>query len=182
MNNIGSDISPKFIVVLVAFIAILVGVVWIARPQEDVLGAGEREQSETTQQDGSTGEASLVVEGDSNYDFGTISMAAGKVKREFKIKNTGEGPVTIEKMYTSCMCTEATLSAGGKRFGPFGMPGHAAVPTIRYTLSPNDEGIVEVVFDPAAHGPSGVGPIERAVRIENSGKPIELTFSAMVRP
>ncbi len=125
----------------------------------------------------------LAVEGDSKYDFGAISMAAGVVSRDFTIKNTGAAPVTIGKMYTSCMCTEASLLLGGKTFGPYGMPGHAAIPALNKNIAPGDTALVSVVFDPAAHGPAGVGRIARSVTIEqNGGRPIELQFSALVKP
>ena len=63
------------------------------------------------------------------------------------------------------------------------MPGHGAIPRINQTINPNEEAVVEVVFDPAAHGPAGVGRIGRTVVIENnSGAPVELSFIALVTP
>ena len=174
MNTTTSDVSPKFIIAVVAIIAILIGAIWIARPQE---GASAVNQSQSA-----TASSALTTVGDPHYDFGTISMAAGKVQRQFTIQNTSAEPVEILKMYTSCMCTEAALSIGGKQFGPYGMPGHAAIPTIGTTINPGEEGVVTVIFDPAAHGPSGVGPIDRVVRIETSSGTMELTFAAMVQP
>ena len=110
-------------------------------------------------------------------------MAAGKVSRAFTIKNTGTGSVMIEKIYTSCMCTAAKLTHNDKQFGPYGMPGHGVIPRISESLATNDEATVEVVFDPAAHGPSGVGRIDRVVVIENSaGEPLELAIRATVTP
>lgn len=56
-------------------------------------------------------------------------------------------------------------------------------PSINQTINPGEEASVEVVFDPAAHGPAGVGQIQRTVTIENNtGKPLELGFSAVVTP
>lgn len=162
----------KTIIGIVIGILILGGLVWIARPD------GQNTASVAASSNGS-----LTVEEASNYDFGSISMAAGKVKHQFKIKNTSSEAVTIGKMYTSCMCTTATLMTGGKRFGPVGMPGHGAIPKINQTINPNEEAIVEVVFDPAAHGPAGVGRIQRTVTLENnSGRPVELMFAAIVTP
>lgn len=81
------------------------------------------------------------------------------------------------------MCTVATLGIRGERFGPYGMPGHGFIPKIGQTINPNEEAIVEVVFDPAAHGPAGVGRIQRIITIENdSGQPLELQFTALVTP
>ncbi len=161
--------------IVIGIIALLLlgGVVWIARPDSQSTAATLSTSSNGT----------LTVEEANNYDFGTISMAAGKVTHSFKIKNTGNETVTINKMYTSCMCTTALLKKGDKQFGPYGMPGHGAIPKIGQAINPNEEATVEVIFDPAAHGPAGVGRIERAVYLENNaGDPIELMFVASVTP
>lgn len=148
------------------------GIIWIARSSS---------QNNTVISAKSNG--TLTVEEANNHDFGTISMAAGKVKHQFKIKNTGNEAVTISKMYTSCMCTTVTLINGGEQFGPYGMPGHEVIPTIDQTVNPNEEATMEIVFDPAAHGPAGVGRIQRTITIENNaGQPVELQFAAMVTP
>lgn len=117
------------------------------------------------------------------YNFGTISMAAGKVTHRYPISNAGDAPVTIRKVYTSCMCTTAAVVKNGKATDAYGMPGHTPIPTIDLPLAPSDRAFIEVVFDPAAHGPAGVGPIERAITVENSaGGPLELQFAALVTP
>src|SRR3989344_3055193 len=85
------------------------------------------------------------------YDFGSISMKDGLVKHTFKIENNGVEPITIGKMYTSCMCTVATLSLKGKNYGPYVMPGHGLQPKINKSLEPTEEASVEVAFDPEAH-------------------------------
>jgi hypothetical protein len=164
----------KIISSIVICILVLAGIVWFARPS----GQGESAAVSAAQSDGA-----LVVEESRNYNFGTISMAAGNVSHTFKMRNAGGEPVTISKMYTSCMCTVASLMMGNKKFGPVGMPGHGAIPRINQTINPNEEAVVEVVFDPAAHGPAGVGRIGRTVVIENnSGAPVELSFIALVTP
>ena len=117
------------------------------------------------------------------YNFGSISMAAGKVNHTYTISNTSTSPVTIVGVQTSCMCTGATVVTSHGRFGPFGMAGHGRMPAIRETLVPGATAQVEVVFDPAAHGPAGVGKTERVVTIETDvGAPLELGLAAMVRP
>ena len=117
------------------------------------------------------------------FDFGNISMAAGKVSRNFRIRNTGDSPITINKISTSCMCTVATLITPAGSKGPFGMPGHGFIPAIFETIPPGGGAQVEVVFDPAAHGPAGVGPTERVVTIRtNETAPLELGFRAVVKP
>jgi hypothetical protein len=117
------------------------------------------------------------------FDFGSISMAAGKVSHAFKITNTGNSAVTINKMYTSCMCTVATLKTPAGTKGPFGMPGHGFIPAIFETIPPGGSAQVEVVFDPAAHGPAGVGPTDRVVTIQtNEAPPLALRIAALVKP
>lgn len=125
----------------------------------------------------------LTVVGDTKFDFGTISMAKGKVRKEFQVKNTAEQDVTLTKLFTSCMCTKASLTIDGKTVGPFGMPGHITVPSISEVLAAGATATVTAEFDPAAHGPAGVGAIERKVILENdAGGPIEFDFTAFVEP
>ncbi|MBI2452763.1 MAG: DUF1573 domain-containing protein [Parcubacteria group bacterium] len=163
----------KAIIGIVITVLVLGGLVWIARPNSQSATA-----TLSTSNNGT-----LAVEETNNYDFGTISMAAGKVNHAFKIRNTGTEPVVIGKMYTSCMCTTASLLIDGKQFGPYGMLGHGFVPKIGQTINPGEEATVEAVFDPAAHGPAGVGRIQRAITIEhNAGQPVELLFDAIVTP
>ncbi|MBI2959718.1 MAG: DUF1573 domain-containing protein [Betaproteobacteria bacterium] len=120
---------------------------------------------------------------ESKFDFGSISMAAGKVTHNYWIRNTGATPIVITKLYTSCMCTTAALVKAGRKFDPYGMPGHGYIPALNEPLAPNEDAMIEIVFDPAAHGPAGVGPIERVVTIENNAAPpLELALSAVVTP
>ncbi len=163
----------KTIIGIIVGVIVFGGLVWSARP----------DPSQGNGKISANSNSALTVQEASNYDFGTISMVAGKVKHQFKIKNISSEGVTVDKMYTSCMCTTAELLTASGQFGPFGMPGHGAVPKIDGLISPSEEAIVEVVFDPAAHGPAGVGQIQRSIVLENNaGEPIELQFSATVTP
>ena len=171
-------IKNKYIIVGGIAAAVLIAGIWLARPASPVAERGDPGGSSPV-----PAGASVLAAEVSSFDFGTISMAKGTVSRTVTVKNTGAGTVTIGKMYTSCMCTTATLSLNGKRFGPYGMPGHGFVPTINEKIGAGEEATVEVVFDPAAHGPSGVGKIERSIIIENdAGEPLELGFTANVTP
>ncbi|MBI2453942.1 DUF1573 domain-containing protein [Candidatus Peregrinibacteria bacterium] len=127
---------------------------------------------------------SIVTAAETSFDFGKISMAKGKVNHEFSIKNSSPNPVTIQKLYSSCMCTTASLLRNGKTTGPFGMPGHGGpIPTINEVLQPGEEASILAVFDPAAHGPAGVGPISRSVFAENNASgTLKLDFQALVTP
>ena len=118
-----------------------------------------------------------------SVDLGTISMAAGNVSFRYLIKNTGAAPLTINRIFTSCMCTSAMLVTGTQRKGPFGMPGHGPSTAVRAPLAPGELATVEVVFDPAAHGPSGLGRIERSVTVQSAeAAPLELRMVVMVKP
>ncbi|MBF8280341.1 MAG: Uncharacterized protein HW383_114 [Candidatus Magasanikbacteria bacterium] len=159
-------------IINVAAIAVIAGaLIWFARS-----GAAP-EEKQTIDAKG------VLTALENSYDFGTVSMAKGKVTHEFKVKNNGSESAKIVKFYTSCMCTEAKVMHNGKTFGPVGMPGHLPVPTINEVIEAGEEATVEVTFDPAAHGPAGVGKISRIVYLDNpNGRPLELNFTATVTP
>ena len=116
-------------------------------------------------------------------DLGTVSMAGGKVPFRYMIRNAGGETLTINRVYTSCMCTEAFLVTPKERSGPFGMPGHGLPRAVKAPLAPGESAAVEVLFDPAAHGPSGLGRIDRVVTLESKeAPPLELRMTAMVKP
>ncbi|MBI2639487.1 MAG: DUF1573 domain-containing protein [Candidatus Sungbacteria bacterium] len=163
----------KITIGIAAGVIAFAGIVWAMRPSPE---GG----IVTPSVSGSTGAISAE---EKDFDFGTVSMAAGNVSHLFRIKNTGQESVVIEKMYTSCMCTSATLEVGGKVFGPYGMPGHGFSPSIKEAIASGAEAVVNVVFDPAAHGPAGIGRIHRAIIIENNaGEPLKLGFTVLVTP
>lgn len=151
-------------------LAALIGLVFLAQPRQS--------QSVTA-----PSQPTVLTADEAAYDFGTISLAAGKVKKTFAISNPGAAPVTLTRLYTSCMCTTAALQIGERWQGPFGMIGHGFMPSFKETILPDETAAVSVTFDPAAHGPAGVGLIERAVYLENSaGGPLILTIKANVTP
>ena len=137
-------------------------------------------ESRSAGPDSPAGELNALVR---NLDFGSVSMAGGKVTHRYSIRNTGTERILIRKMFTSCMCTTSTLLKGARKFGPYGMPGHGPIPTINEPMNAGEDAIIKVVFDPAAHGPAGIGPTDRVVTIENSaGRALELAFHANVTP
>lgn len=158
---------------LVAILAAIFAVLWIVK--SGPFGKGKADSN-------FAGAGGAFASEEKLFDFGEVSMAQGKVSHEFKIKNSGSGSLTLNKIYTSCMCTEAFLLKGDIKLGPYGMPGHGFIPKIKQTLGAGEEADIQVVFDPAAHGPAGVGPIQRIVYIETSSSTETLQIKAMVKP
>jgi len=100
-----------------------------------------------------------------NFDWGKINYNGGVVNHVFEIKNSGESSLKLANIKTSCMCTTAKISTK-----------NGASPTVKMhevsdwqgVLEPGETAQLEVVFDPAFHGPTGVGPVERIISVETS--------------
>lgn len=127
---------------------------------------------------------SLLAATETFYDFGEITMKAGNVERSFEIKNPTDADIKIANIETSCMCTTAYLETESGMKGPFGMPGHGGpAGRVIETLKAGESRTLRVVFDPNAHGPAGVGQIDRLVYItEENGGTLELRIKALVTP
>lgn len=144
--------------------------------------AGSNEKESGANLNANIGDIAFVAE-EKEFDFGEISMKKGRVTHNFLIKNSSDKPILISQVYTSCMCTQASIEIDGRKRGPFGMPGHGMVPKANENIGAGQDAVVGVTFDPAAHGPAGVGPIERVVRVEGEGvAPLEFTIRANVIP
>ncbi len=118
------------------------------------------------------------------YDFGTISMRNGEVTKEFKITNSSAGDVILSEVLTSCMCTSAYIvKPDGSVKGPFGMAGHGAAPSADEIIKVGEDRIIRVIFDPNAHGPAGVGSIDRFITLtDTSDNTLQFEVKALVIP
>lgn len=118
------------------------------------------------------------------YDFGTISMKNGKVTKVFSVTNKTDKDILFPELTTSCMCTAAYfVQPDGSKKGPFGMPGMGMVPKLNETIKAGKEASIEVVYDPNAHGPAGVGMIDRFVYlVDDSGETTQFEIKANVTP
>ncbi len=117
------------------------------------------------------------------YEAGTISMAAGVVKYTYKIENKGDGELKINNIKTSCHCTTAKLKIGDNESPSFGMDSTFSSWTGK--IPGGGEGLLEVTFDPAYHGSSGVGAAIRAIYFSTNdpnNKKSEVRLSANVTP
>ena len=141
--------STKVIVGACVAVLVLGGLIIAAMPEP---GATKPAQSRST---ASVSPAGALRARETNFNFGSISMAAGKVTHLYRFRNAGAEPIVLGKMYTSCMCTTAALvKSSGRKFAPVGMPGHTPIPSLNETMQPKEEAMIEVVFDPTAHGPA----------------------------
>lgn len=156
------------IIVAVGVFAILFGGAYLA------MGVGNSAQVEDNP------EARVLV-GQTTYDWGEIEMSDGEVEKEFEIKNEGTEALTLSNVSTSCMCTTAQLSFGDATSPAFGM--HTKSPYVM-EVPPQETARLRVVFDPAFHGPGGVGPISRQVSVatnDPSNPKLDFALTAMVK-
>ena len=112
---------------------------------------------------------------ETEYAWGDIQMKNGVVTKLFTIKNNGTQDLELANIKTSCMCTTAAISVNGPKSPTFRM--HQAS-SWKGIVAPGKEAQLEVVFDPAFHGPSGVGQITRQITVEtNDASNKLLTFA-----
>lgn len=102
-----------------------------------------------------------------NYDWGQINMQGGNISKTFTIKSTGTETLKLSNIKTSCHCTKAQIKIGSITSPSFGMN---TVSSWTGEIPPGQEAQLEVIFDPAYHGPQGVGPINRLVAVETNDK------------
>ncbi|HEY9583068.1 MAG TPA: DUF1573 domain-containing protein [Candidatus Paceibacterota bacterium] len=166
----------------ISIIIILIGVlslVWWSKSTENVtLSADDLTKSHPARIGGA------LVAGETFYDFGTISMKNGNVSKVFEVINSTSEDIKVPSLTTSCMCTKAYfVSVDGDKKGPFGMPGMAFVPKLNATIQAGQSANIEVVYDPNAHGPAGVGVIDRFVYLEDdNGNNLQFEIKAVVTP
>lgn len=117
------------------------------------------------------------------YDFGTISMAKGNVSHKFVVTNPTDKDVMVSDLVTSCMCTSAYIIDGNAKIGPFGMAGMGFLPKANMLVKAGETREIEAVYDPNAHGPAGIGPIDRFISLtDTNGGNLELEIKAVVTP
>lgn len=176
---------PKYIKIslfIAGAVLILAGILFYADP--GVRNTAESsDQSQNAQNEENRSKPFNLTLDPLNYDFGTISMKNGIVTKLFSIRNDQNSSVSLAEVYTSCMCTNAKVKIGQNEYGPFGMLGHGAMKMLNQSLAAGQEAQLEVAFDPNAHGPSGIGLIERTVTIQSDkGEAATVNIKANVTP
>ncbi len=114
------------------------------------------------------------------HDWGTIGIDDGITTTTFIIENNGSSPLKLYDVKTSCMCTTAQLRTSETSSKQFGM--HENTKSV-FEFPSGERAELVVSFDPAYHGPSGIGPIERAVtmRTNDASQPtLSFQVSALV--
>ena len=94
------------------------------------------------------------------HDFGAVREEDGKVSHTFRFRNTGDEPIVILSASSSCGCT---------------VPVYTREPVL-----PNDEGRIEITFDPA----NRVGSFDKEVTLTTSERtlPVKLRITGDVMP
>lgn len=178
---------------IISLVIIIIGVaslVWWSNSAGDKeLSAPDNTKSHPAR---GNGVANALTALETFYDFGTISMKNGNVSKIFKINNSSAGDIRLTNVSTSCMCTAAyILKEDGSKIGPFGMPGHGGNTSMPghgngkagEIISAGESRDIEVVYDPNAHGPAGVGMISRSVYLKDENNNVlELKFKVNVTP
>ena len=116
------------------------------------------------------------------YDFGTISMKNGNVTKNSRwlIQQIA---IKVSTVLTSCMCTTAFVVSSMEVSRLFRMPGMGYVPPANEIIKAGENRTIRVVYDPNAHGPAGVGQINRFVTLtDTSGGVVQLEIKALVTP
>lgn len=109
------------------------------------------------------------------YDFGEIDILGGTVETEFALTNEGSEDVVITSGTTSCGCTTAEI--GGIEFGM-----HENM-SKKVTILAGETKNLKVIYDPMAHGLSGVGLAQRSVFLKTNSTAtpeLEVRIKALV--
>lgn len=116
------------------------------------------------------------------HDFGQVPLEGGLVYARFNLAIAEEAAVVTD-IQTSCMCTKARVVQGEQVSGWFGMT-HGGLPqVVSVPLKPGVPAYLEVEMDPAAHGPAGVGAVERGVIVETAGgQELQFVLAANITP
>lgn len=169
-------INLKSIGIILAWVAVVAGIVYFV-PFNKIIPSRviEDEKSDVVN-------AKLVAD-HNEYDFGIIQITGGKVKHSYRLKNEGSDSLQISKVFTSCMCTTAQVKmTDGKVYGPFGMSGHGGDTSAKIAVPAGQEVELTIEFDPMAHGPDAIGPIQRVVYVKTDvvKEPLGVSFTANV--
>ena len=164
--------KKKILIVGLLATAAFVGVMLLGRSTESAMSS----QTEIAVK-------SALSAPETQYEFGEVRMKDGKVSHRFKVVNPTDKDLTAEYLSTSCMCTTAYIVDDKSQSGPYGMEGMGSSGKAKLLFKPQETREIEVVFDPNAHGPAGVGPLQRFVTLTDAtGGKLQLEIKGLVKP
>ncbi|PIR88808.1 MAG: hypothetical protein COU09_00310 [Candidatus Harrisonbacteria bacterium CG10_big_fil_rev_8_21_14_0_10_44_23] len=106
------------------------------------------------------------------HDFGEIDIYGGLVTTDFTLTNEGSEDVVITAATTSCACTSGEID--GALFGMHDqISGDIVVPA-------GESKTLKAIYDPLAHGPSGVGLVNRILYLQTNSE-VTPTVEARIR-
>lgn len=144
-----------------------------------VISRGSSSSSSSTSQN--TTQELNIEANPSFYNLGDVPIGGGIVSKEYEVKNTTDKTLKLSRIATSCMCTTASIKIGEKGTKFFGMEMSGDKnPPVNLAMAAGQTGKVTVNFDPAAHGPQGVGAFDRIVWLYFNEGIKELKFSGTV--
>lgn len=108
--------------------------------------------------------AKITVENDT-VDWGEIKIDNGLAVANFELKNSGSETLKLFSGTTSCACTKAKVVTNDDSSGYFGM--HSKSKEV-IEIKPGESAQLVAEFDPAYHGPTGIGPINRQVTMSTN--------------
>lgn len=98
--------------------------------------------------------------------LGNVSRLGGLIFKEYTFKNTTNTSMKLGRLTTSCMCTKAKVVIGNQESTSYGMESTGDLnPSLNFELKSGESAKVIVDFDPNAHGPKGIGPFDRVIRL-----------------
>jgi len=171
--------NKKTSISIIIILAGVISLVWWSKSTENaILSVDDQTKSHSARI------GNILVVDETFYDFGTISMKNGNVSKIFQVVNSGSEDIKLPSLATSCMCTKAYfIEPNGNKKGPFGMPGMGFVPKLNAVIKAGQSANIEVVYDPNAHGPAGVGVIDRFVYLTDASEnTFQFEIKAVVTP
>ncbi|MDO8581627.1 MAG: DUF1573 domain-containing protein [bacterium] len=128
------------------------------------------------------GQEPQLVLSDTSVDLGTMNVSEERSK-DITLTNTGNGPLIISRIRTSCNCTLADITINGVTMSGFNMEAHNSFVLKRWTgtIAPGESATLKAIYRPFVMPVQG--PVERIVSF-NTNDPqnpaVEITLRAVV--
>lgn len=116
-------------------------------------------------------------------ELGEIAVQ-GDYPADFTVSNTGDAPLEISKVQTSCMCTFAEIMIGDEKSPEFNMDMHNSLAAKRWKgiIQPGESATMRVIYKP--HLMPVQGSVARNVKLSTndpSNPVVELGIHAIVK-